>query len=193
MVREQKMRYETDPEIDLEKKLDLDPDIEGYLRDLHGLNMIREGEIQDGEEAYSALTPNTYHEMFSDPRLKEDEVLKVDEEQVEEFQQILDENKPESAIRPVSYPFRIGYNNSGSKLIEDPAGGLPVMEEAVQSRRDPFSDAKYVKKDEDVFMEKVPGLGEFSRGKMKASSDRYYNLAAPRVRQEIGDVDLEVK
>lgn len=185
------MRFETDTDVDLDKKLDLEPEVAGYLRDIFYLSGIRAGDVSSSEELFGSVSPQTYHELFSDPRLQDEEVLEIADENLEEMQFVLEENKPRITERP-GYFFRKGYENTGSELVEDPATGMLTLEEFVEAREDPFRDTDYVQKDHEGPMSSVPGLGEFFRGREKKLSDRFYNATSGEIQNRIGETYIDV-
>lgn len=185
------MRYETNSDIDLQRKLDFDPEVENYLGDIVYLGDLREGEFSQSRELMGKFSPNTFHELFSDPRLQDEEVLEIEDEKLENMQIILDENRPAIGERP-GYFFRKGYENSGSQMMEDPVTGVPTLKEFVEVREDPFRDTEYVQKDYEGTMSSVPGLREFFRGREKKLSDRFYNPAAGEVNKRIGNTYIDV-
>ncbi|MFB6174797.1 MAG: hypothetical protein ABEJ87_02370 [Candidatus Nanohalobium sp.] len=187
------IRYETDRDVDLERKLDPYPEMGTYASDPWGLEGVLEEEITNSKEAYSALSLNAYHELFSDPRVEEEEVLKVDEEQIQEMQQIMQDNRPSGFMDGRGQLFDIGYRNSPSRLVEDGETGGATIEEAVLAFEDPYQDSDYVLKGRQVFAEKLPLANSFFLGRQKALSDKFYNLAAPLVKQNVGNVDIEVE
>lgn len=186
------VRYRNDPEIDLERKLDPYPEMGDFASDPWALEGLAEYEITNSEEAYTALSLNTYHELFSDPRLENDDVLTVGEDQIEEMQQIINDNRPSGLRSGRGKLFDLGYRNSPSNLVEDAEGGMTI-EEAVKAFENPYQDSDYVVSSEGVFGENIPVVGSFLRGRQKALSDKFYNIASPLVKQEIGDVDIRIE
>lgn len=186
-------RYERNDNIDLERKLDPYPEFGAFLGDPLALEEMRRENLDSGSEAYEDLSAFTYHELFSDPRLEEDDVLQVDEEALHEMQDIIWRNNPKKPWRPYGQLFEKGYGSSTSDLVEDPVTGIPLLEEMSRARQDPFTDSDYVREDAEGFGEDIPLVGGFFRGRHKASSDRFYDSAAARILQRIGDVDIEVE
>lgn len=185
------MRYENDPDTDLEKKLDLEPEAGAYMKDLIGLAKVREEDISESDELLRKVSPQTYHEIFSDSRLRDEEVLEIADQQLEDLQIVLDENRPAIGERP-GYFFRKGYENTGSRLVEDPVMGGHTLEQFVEAREDPFRDTDYVREDHEEPMSSVPGLREFFRGREKKHSDKFYTAAAGEINKRIGDTYIEV-
>lgn len=185
------MRYETDPEFDLERKLDLEPEVGAHFGDIIYLSQLRNEEASTSDEIFGKVSPNTYHELFSDPRLEDDEVLEIADQDIEGIQEVLDENRPAIGERP-GYFFTKGYRNSGSELVEDLVTGRTTLEEFVEARKDPFRDTDYVHKDYEGPMSSVPGLGEFFHGREKKLSDKFYNAASGEVKQRIGETRVDV-
>lgn len=186
-------RYEKSTGVDIERKLDPYPEMGKFASDTWALEGIAEGEITNSEEAYSALSLNAYHELFSDPRLEQDEVLAADEEELEQMQRIIEDNRPSGLRETRGKLFDLGYQNSPSRLVEDETNGGTTIEEAVEAFEDPYQDSDYVLRDEKALAEDVPLAGAFVRGRKKALSDKFYNMAAPQVKQRIGDVDIRVE
>lgn len=187
------IRYEPDSDVDVERKLDPYPAMGEFASDPWSLEGIVEGEITNSEEAYSALSLNTYHELFSDPRLEQEEVLAVDEEELAQMQGIIEDKRPSGLRETRGKLFDLGYQNSPSRLVEDETNGGATIEEAVEAFEDPYQDSDYVLRDEKTLAEDIPLAGAFVRGRKKALSDKFYNLAAPQVKQRIGDVDIRVE
>jgi hypothetical protein len=186
------IRYGQDPDVDIERKLDPYPEMGEFASDPWALEGVIEEEITNSEEAYSALSLNAYHELFSDPRLEQEQVLAVDEEQLEEMQQIINDNRPSGLRNSRGKLFDLGYANSPSRVVQDETNGGATIEEAVQAFEDPYQDSDYILTGEGVFGEDLPVAGAFLRGRQKALSDKFYNMAAALVKQEVGDVDIQV-
>lgn len=187
------VEYATDEDVDLERKLDPYPEQADFLSDILFLGKVREGGIEDSEQAYEHLSPQTYHEIFSDPRLEQEDVLKVDEESLEDMQRVLEGHRPQIPYRPKSWSFRKGYNNSPSRIVDDPVSGMPVTEEILEAREDPFQDSDYVLHESDAPGQTLPFVGSFQEGRQKALSDKFYAVAAPRVKERVGETRISVE
>lgn len=186
------IEYTKDEDVDLVRKLDPYPDHAGFMRDIIFLGEIREGGIEDSEQAYEHLSPQAYHEMFSDPGLEQDEIFKVDEDSLEDMQSVLENHRPQIPYRSKSWAFRKGYNNSPSRLVEDPVSGMPVTEEILDARENPFQDTDYVLHESDAPGQSLPVIGSFQEGRQKALSDSFYAVAAARVRDRVGETGISV-
>lgn len=187
------IKYATDEGLDLERKLDPYPEHGAFLSDIIYLGKISEGGIEESEQAYEHLSPQAYHEMFNDPRLEQEDVLRVDEESLEDMQEVLKQHRPQRPSGSKSWSFRKGYNNSPSVLVEDPVSGMPVTEEILDAREDPFQETDYVLDEFDAPGKSLPFVGSFQEGRQKALSDKFYTVAAPRVRDRIGETEISVE
>jgi hypothetical protein len=185
-------RYKQGSKVDIERKLDPYPEMGRFASDSWALEGIAEGVITNSEEAYSALSLNAYHEIFSDPRMEQEDVLAVDEEELDRMQEIINDNRPSGLRDSRGKLFDMGYRNSPSRLVEDGEGGATI-EEAVKAFEDPYQDSDYVLTDEKAFAENIPVAGGFVRGRQKALSDKFYNMAAALVKKEVGDLDIRVE
>lgn len=185
--------YETDDNIDLERKLDPYPEFGAFLGDPMALEKMRQENLSSGTEAYKDLSAFTYHELFSDPRLEEEDVLQVGEEALHEMQSIVWQNNPEVPFRPYGQLFEWGYESSKSELVEEPVERFLMREESIEAREDTFRDTDYVRTDVEGTREDLPVVGGFFRGRNKASSDRFYESAALRLSRRVGDVDIEIE
>jgi hypothetical protein len=187
------IEYTKDEDLDLVRKLDPYPEQADFLSDIVFLGEIREGGIEDSEQAYEHLSPQAYHEMFSDPRLEQEDVLSVDEESLSDMQGVLESHRPRRPSGSKSWSFRKGYNNSPSSLVEDPVSGMPVTEEILDAREDPFQDTDYVLHDSDAPGQSLPFVGSFQEGRQKALSDKFYAVAASEVKNRIGETEISVE
>lgn len=186
-------RYQLDGDVNLERKLDPYPEAVNFLSNIMALEEIKTGDIGSSEEAYQDLSPEAYHEIFSDPRLEQEEVLTVDETSLEDMQRALERTRPEIMSRPKNMFFRKGYSNSPSNLVDEPGTDMKMMEEALMARKNPYQESGYVLEGVEAPGESLPFVGSFQKGRQKASSDKFYNLAAPRLRNRIGDTEIKVE
>lgn len=94
---------------------------------------------------------------------------------------------------PKNRSFRRGYSNCPSRLVEDPNRGIDITEEILKARENSFQDSDYVLRDFEALGDSLPFIREFQKGKHKDLSDKYYIMAAPRVKNTLCETEISVE
>lgn len=158
---------------DLERKLDLRPAenaMETQTYQTVVLHNLLEGEFETPSDISEEVHPRVYHEMFKDTEYRP---VKIDENEMQQLQEILSKNLSGlNSFRNMF--FQQGYNAKDVDIdVDNPRGEHWLTD----------SKASY---------EDIPVIGDLNYGNSKKEADRFYEEAARKIDEEIGEYSIEV-
>lgn len=161
-----------------DRKLNLDPEIDVYRDNILYIDEIDGDDVSDWSDE---MHPRVYHELFANIGEEKPGRIVLPGEILEYVQEsVLLENFHQSFSRPDAEKkaFQLGYSREPDESNRDAARTHWEYDHRFEEEPSP--------------MEKLPVVGEYVRGRGKKDADLFYEEAARRIDEELGDLEITV-